>query len=75
MHARMHARMDTHTQARTDRQTDRVAPNVNYLPSDHSSLQVINLDKFSKAAGVVVVGCFGIPKGLTETEGEGRNTW
>lgn len=37
-----------------------------YLPSDHSTLQVINLDKFTKAAGVVVMGCLGITKGLTE---------
>lgn len=44
-----------------------------YLPSDHSTLQVINLDKFTKAAGVVVVGCLGISKGLTEIRKE-RNT-
>lgn len=37
-----------------------------YLPSDHSALQVIYLDKFTKAAGIVVVGCFGIAKGLSE---------
>lgn len=37
-----------------------------YLPSDHSTLQVINLDKFTKAAGVVVMCCLGITKGLTE---------
>lgn len=44
-----------------------------YLPSDHSTLQVINLDKFTKAAGVVVVGCLGITKGLAEIRKD-RNT-
>lgn len=46
-----------------------------YLPSDHSTLQVINLDKFTKAAGVVVVSRLGITKGLTEKEKKkDRNT-
>lgn len=44
-----------------------------YLPSDHSTLQVIYLDKFTKAAGIVVVGCFGIAKGLSEIRKD-RNT-
>lgn len=44
-----------------------------YLPSDHSTLQVIDLDKFTKAAGVVVMGCLGITKGLTEIRKD-RNT-
>lgn len=55
---------DTHT----------YTPTVDYSPSDYSTLQVINLDEFTKAAGVVVVGCLGVPKGLTETTGEDRNT-
>lgn len=43
-----------------------------YLPSDHSTLQVIYLDKFTKAAGIVVVGCFGIAKGLSEIRKDGN---
>lgn len=45
-----------------------------YLPSDHSTFQVINLDKFAKAARVVVVRCLGIAKGLTEIERERTET-
>lgn len=40
---------------------------VNYSPSDHSTLQIIHLDEFTKAAGIVVVCRLGIPKGLDET--------
>lgn len=57
---------------RADRHTE--SPTVNYLPSDHSTLQVINLDKFTKTAGVVVVGCLGVAKGLIETTGDDTNT-
>lgn len=42
----------------------------NYSPSDHSTLQIINLDEFTKAAGVVVVGGLGIPKGLAKATKE-----
>lgn len=50
------------------------APAVNYVPSDHSTLQIINLDEFTKAAGVVVVCCLGVPKGLAGMTGEDRKT-
>lgn len=52
------ARAHTHTQKHI----------VNNLPSDYSTLQVINLDKFSKATGVVVMGCLGISESLRETK-------
>lgn len=57
----------------TNKQRNTAAPTVDYSPSDHSTLQVIHLDELSKAAGVVVVGSLGVPKSLTETEGEHRN--
>lgn len=50
----------------SERYTHRHATSVNYSPSDHTTLQVINLDEFTKAAGVVVVGCLGVSEGLTE---------
>lgn len=40
------------------------ATGAHYSPSDHSTLQIVNLDEFPKAAGVVVVGRLGVPKGL-----------
>lgn len=55
------------------RDINTAAPTVDYSPSDHSTLQVINLDELSKAAGVVVVSSLGVPKSLTETEGGHRN--
>lgn len=42
---------------------------MDYLPSNHSALQIINLDEFTKTTGVVVVGCFSITKGLQKTRG------
>lgn len=43
------------------------ATGANYSPSDHSTLQIVNLDEFPKAAGVIVVGRLGVPKGLVRT--------
>lgn len=34
------------------------------LPSHCAALLVVYLDELAKAAGVVVVGCFGVPKCL-----------
>lgn len=33
-------------------------------PSHDATLQVVDLDELPKSAGIVVVGCFGIPKSL-----------
>lgn len=46
-----------------------------YLPSDHSTLQVINLDEFTKATGVVVVGRFSITKGLKKMRGRQKDIY
>lgn len=42
---------------------------MDYLPSHHSALQIVNLDEFTETTGVVVVGCFSITKGLKKTRG------
>lgn len=47
--------------------------NVDYLPSDYSALQIINLDEFTEAAGVVVVGCLSVTKGLEERRQKAKN--
>lgn len=36
------------------------------LPTHNATLQIINLDEFSKAAGVIIVCCFGISKSLVK---------
>lgn len=35
-----------------------------HSPSHDATLQVVDLDEFSKSARIVVVGCFGVPKSL-----------
>lgn len=37
---------------------------VDYLPSDYSTFQIIHLDEFTEATGVVVVGRLSVTKGL-----------
>ena len=39
-----------------------------HSPSHDATLQVVDLDEFSKSAGIVVVGRFGVPKSLQGKE-------